>query len=156
MCSRWLARSHSGVHCMGGAIKVDSFCVRLAAGSLEIRRFQSLSMQSILLSPNATTKPLLHARLARYTSLPSIRKPRQNQMNPITMKDIAQACGVSIITVSKAMRGRPDIGAETRKRVLAKAKELNYRPNLTARSLVTGQSRQVGVIVPTLLHPFFA
>jgi len=77
-------------------------------------------------------------------------------MNPITMKDIAQACGVSIITVSKAMRGRPDIGAETRRRVLAKAKELNYRPNLTARSLVTGRSRQVGVIVPTLLHPFFA
>ena len=72
------------------------------------------------------------------------------------MKDIAQACGVSIITVSKAMRGRPDIGAETRRRVLAKAKELNYRPNLTARSLVTGRSRQVGVIVPTLLHPFFA
>ncbi|MGA2851107.1 MAG: LacI family DNA-binding transcriptional regulator [Terracidiphilus sp.] len=77
-------------------------------------------------------------------------------MNPITMKDVAQACGVSIITVSKAMRGRPDIGAETRKRVLAKAKELNYRPNLIARSLVTGRSRQVGVIVPTLLHPFFA
>ena len=77
-------------------------------------------------------------------------------MNQIKMKDIAQACEVSIITVSKAMRGRPDIGAETRKRVLAKAKELNYRPNLTARSLVTGQSRQVGVIVPTLLHPFFA
>jgi len=77
-------------------------------------------------------------------------------MNPITMKDVAQACGVSIITVSKAMRGRPDIGAETRKRVLAKATELNYRPNLTARSLVTGRSRQVGVIVPTLLHPFFA
>jgi LacI family transcriptional regulator len=72
------------------------------------------------------------------------------------MKDVAQACGVSIITVSKAMRGRPDIGAETRKRVLAKATELNYRPNLTARSLVTGRSRQVGVIVPTLLHPFFA
>ena len=72
------------------------------------------------------------------------------------MKDIALACGVSIITVSKAMRGRPDIGPETRRRVLAKAKELNYWPNLTARSLVTGQSRQVGVIVPTLLHPFFA
>jgi LacI family transcriptional regulator len=40
--------------------------------------------------------------------------------------------------------------------VLAKAQELSYRPNLTARSLVTGQSFQVGVIVPTLLHPFFA
>lgn len=60
------------------------------------------------------------------------------------------------MTVSKVMRDRVDVGAETRERVLAKAKELNYRPNLTARSLVTGESRQIGVIVPTLLHPFFA
>jgi LacI family transcriptional regulator len=75
---------------------------------------------------------------------------------PVTMKHIAQALGVSVVTVSKVMRDHADIGPETRKRVLSKAKELNYRPNLTARSLVTGQSRQVGVIVPTLLHPFFA
>jgi LacI family transcriptional regulator len=72
------------------------------------------------------------------------------------MKHIAQELGVSIVTVSKVMRDHSDIGPETRNRVLAKAKELNYRPNLTARSLVTGQSSQVGIIVPTLLHPFFA
>jgi len=74
----------------------------------------------------------------------------------VRMKDIAQALGVSVVTVSKVMRDHGDIGAQTRKRVQAKAAELNYRPNLTARSLVTGESRQVGVIVPTLLHPFFA
>jgi LacI family transcriptional regulator len=74
----------------------------------------------------------------------------------VTMKNIAQVLGVSVVTVSKVMRGHTDIGAQTRKRVLAKAEELSYRPNLTARSLVTGESRQVGVIVPTLLHPFFA
>ncbi len=72
------------------------------------------------------------------------------------MKDIAQALGVSVVTVSKVMREHSDIGPETRQRVLDKAKELSYRPNLTARGLVTGQSYQVGVIVPTLLHPFFA
>lgn len=77
-------------------------------------------------------------------------------MTTVTMKDIAQALGVSVMTVSKVMRDRVDVGAATRERVLSKAKELNYRPNLTARSLVTGESRQVGVIVPTLLHPFFA
>ncbi len=77
-------------------------------------------------------------------------------MATVTMKDIAQALGVSVMTVSKVMRDRLDVGAETRQRVLSKAKELHYRPNLTARSLVTGESRQVGVIVPTLLHPFFA
>jgi len=75
---------------------------------------------------------------------------------PVTMKDIAQALGVSVVTVSKVMRQHTDIGPATRKRVLAKAKELNYRPNLTARSLVTGRTYQVGIIVPTLLHPFFA
>ena len=74
----------------------------------------------------------------------------------VTMKNIAQALGVSVVTVSKVMRDHSDIGPETRQRVLDKAKELHYRPNLTARSLVTGQSYQVGVIVPTLLHPFFA
>jgi LacI family transcriptional regulator len=74
----------------------------------------------------------------------------------VTMKDIAQSLGVSVVTVSKVMRNHTDIGPATRKRVLDKAAELAYRPNLTARSLVTGQSFQVGVIVPTLLHPFFA
>jgi LacI family transcriptional regulator len=74
----------------------------------------------------------------------------------VTMKDIAQALGVSVVTVSKVMRDHADIGPETRRRVLDKAQELSYRPNLMARSLVTGRSHQVGVIVPTLLHPFFA
>jgi LacI family transcriptional regulator len=74
----------------------------------------------------------------------------------VILKDIARALDISVITVSKVMRDQPDVASETRKRVLAKAQELGYRPNLTARSLVTGKSCQVGVIVPTLLHPFFA
>jgi LacI family transcriptional regulator len=74
----------------------------------------------------------------------------------VILKDIARALDISVITVSKVMRHQPDVASETRKRVLAKAQELGYRPNLTARSLVTGKSCQVGVIVPTLLHPFFA
>jgi LacI family transcriptional regulator len=77
-------------------------------------------------------------------------------MATITLKDIARALDVSVMTVSKVMRNRPGVKEETRARVLAEAKELRYRPNLTARGLVTGQSRQVGIIVPTLLHPFFA
>ena len=92
----------------------------------------------------------------RYTGNSALYIHGEYEMTTVTMKDIAQALGVSVMTVSKVMRDRQDVGAETRKRVLSKAKELNYRPNLTARSLVTGESRQVGVIVPTLLHPFFA
>jgi len=74
----------------------------------------------------------------------------------VRMKDIANDLGVSLITVSKVLRNHPDIGEETRERVLARVKELNYRPNFAARSLVTGRSYLVGLVVPDLLHPFFA
>jgi LacI family transcriptional regulator len=72
------------------------------------------------------------------------------------MKDIAKDLGVSVITISKVLRNHPDVGDETRERVLARVKELDYRPNLAARSLVTGRTYLVGLVVPDLLHPFFA
>lgn len=72
------------------------------------------------------------------------------------MKDIARDLGVSVVTVSKVLRNHQDIGEETRKRVLERVKELNYTPNLAARGLVTGKTYLVGLIVPDLLHPFFA
>jgi LacI family transcriptional regulator len=59
------------------------------------------------------------------------------------MKDIARL-GVSAITVSKGLRNHPDIEDETRERVLARVRELDYRPNLAARSLVTGCTYLVG------------
>src|SRR5215813_8835546 len=71
----------------------------------------------------------------------------------IRMKDIAKDLGVSLITISKVLRNHPDIGEETRERVLARVKELDYRPNFAARSLVTGRSYLVGLIVPDLLAP---
>src|SRR5947208_5505366 len=72
------------------------------------------------------------------------------------MKDIARDLGVSVITISKVLRNHPDVGDETRERVLSRVKELDYRPNLAARSLVTGRSYLIGLVVPDLLHPFFA
>ena len=72
------------------------------------------------------------------------------------MKDIARDLGVSIVTVSKVLRNHADISAETRERVLKRMKELNYKPNLAARALVTGKSYIMGLIVPDLVHPFFA
>lgn len=74
----------------------------------------------------------------------------------IRMKDIARDLGLSVVTVSKVLRDHPDIGEETRKRVLQRVKELDYEPNILARSLVTGRSYLVGLIVPGLIHPFFA
>jgi LacI family transcriptional regulator len=74
----------------------------------------------------------------------------------VRLKDIAHDLGLSVVTVSKVLRDHPDIGAETRKRVLKRMKQLNYQPNFAARSLITGQTWTIGLVVPDLLHPFFA
>jgi LacI family transcriptional regulator len=74
----------------------------------------------------------------------------------VRMKDIAKDLGLSVITVSKALRNRPDISAKTRLRVLQRSEELNYRPNLSARSLVTGRTNMMGLVIPDLAHAFFS
>ena len=74
---------------------------------------------------------------------------------PARMKDIANDLGISIVTVSKVLRDHPDISVETRERVLKRMKEVNYRPNLAARALVTGRTFSIGLVVPDLVHPFF-
>lgn len=74
----------------------------------------------------------------------------------VRMKDIASDLGVSVVTISKVLRNHPDVGDETRERVLARVKELDYRPNLAARGLATGRTYLVGLVVPDLLHAFFA
>lgn len=74
----------------------------------------------------------------------------------IRLKDIAHDLGVSVITVSKALRGASDISDETRQRVLKRMAELNYRPNMLARGLASGKTFSIGLVVPDLLHPFFA
>jgi LacI family transcriptional regulator len=72
------------------------------------------------------------------------------------MKDIARDLGVSVVTVSKVIRNHSDIGAQTRARVWKRIEELNYRPNPAARALVTGRTHSIGLVVPDLVHPFFA
>jgi LacI family transcriptional regulator len=74
---------------------------------------------------------------------------------PARLKDIAHDLDLSVVTISKVLRGHPDISQETRDRVLKRMKELNYRPNLAARALVTGRSNIAGLVVPDLVHPFF-
>jgi LacI family transcriptional regulator len=72
------------------------------------------------------------------------------------LKDIAQDLGLSVVTVSKVLRNHPDIADNTRQRVLKRMQKLNYQPNMAARSLVTGRTMTLGLVVPDLLHPFFA
>jgi LacI family transcriptional regulator len=74
----------------------------------------------------------------------------------IRLSDIARDLNVSAVTVSKALRDCSDISAETKKRVLKRIKELNYRPNRAARALATGRTFAMGLVVPGLVHGFFA
>ena len=72
------------------------------------------------------------------------------------MKDIARDLGVSQMTVSKALRNHSDISEQTRERVLKRMRELNYQPDWIARSMVTRRTYLVGLVIPDLMHSFFA
>jgi LacI family transcriptional regulator len=74
----------------------------------------------------------------------------------VRLKDIARDLGVSTVTVSKVVRGNSDVSEATRKRVLKRMLELNYRPNLLARALASGRKYTMGLVVPDLVHPYFA
>jgi LacI family transcriptional regulator len=73
-----------------------------------------------------------------------------------TLADIARALGVSKMTVSRAINNHPEISPETRARILDAAQRMNYRPNQFARALTTNRSYLLGVIVPDLMHSYFA
>ena len=75
---------------------------------------------------------------------------------PTTLADIARALGVSKMTVSRAINNHPEISPETRARILEAAQRMNYRPNQFARALTTNRSYLLGVIVPDLMHSYFA
>src|SRR5258705_6899226 len=74
----------------------------------------------------------------------------------VTMQDIAKDVGVSVVTVSKVLRNKGEISVATRKRVLRRAKALNYQTNWIARSLVTRRTFTIGLLLPDFTHPFFA
>jgi LacI family transcriptional regulator len=74
----------------------------------------------------------------------------------VTMLDIAKHLKVSVVTVSKALRNQGKISAATRKRVLKRAKEVNYQTNWVARSLVTRRTYTIGLLLPDFTHPFFS
>ncbi|MCW2849601.1 MAG: transcriptional regulator, LacI family [Marmoricola sp.] len=71
------------------------------------------------------------------------------------IKDVAREAGVSIATVSRALRGLPRVSDETRERVLAAAARMEYVASPHAASLKSGQTRTVGVVVPNVTRWFF-
>jgi LacI family transcriptional regulator len=91
------------------------------------------------------------------------RKGFRNTGRPriATIRQIAEQLGVSVATVSRVINNYPDVAPETRERVLAAIAEQEFTPDRAARSLVTGKSHVIGVILstglghPDLEHPFF-
>ena len=74
----------------------------------------------------------------------------------VTLKQIAKELDVSISTVSKSLRDSPEISEDTRLKVQAFAKLYNYRPNLIALSLKNRKTKTIGIIIPEIVHHFFA
>jgi DNA-binding LacI/PurR family transcriptional regulator len=75
---------------------------------------------------------------------------------PPTITDIARHLGISAMTVSRALTGKPEVSVEMRAKVTECARTLGYQPNRWARSLVTQRSYMVGVVIPEIAHLFFA
>jgi LacI family transcriptional regulator len=74
----------------------------------------------------------------------------------ITIKDIAKELNISAATVSRALRNSSEISKETKLAVIKIAKEMDYHPNLLARSLINKSSKVLGVIVPTINRQFWS
>lgn len=72
----------------------------------------------------------------------------------ITLSDIAKKLNVSTVTISKALRGHPDISPKTTKLVRAMAEQLGYSPNFMARNLSARKSNTIGVVIPKIAHHF--
>ena len=73
-----------------------------------------------------------------------------------SIRDIAEKTGFSIATVSRVLNRKGYITEATRDKVMQCAKELNYVPNEVARSLNTGTSKLIGLLIPSVIIPFFA
>lgn len=73
-----------------------------------------------------------------------------------SIKDIADQTGYSIATVSRILNGKGNFSEKTRSRIQQCARELRYVPNEVARSLNTGLNRLIGLLIPSVIFPFFA
>ena len=77
-------------------------------------------------------------------------------VKPVTIYEVARRAGVSIATVSRALRGSELVAAETLTRVRAAADELDFRPSRLGRSLAEGRHAANGIVFPDLVGPYYA
>lgn len=81
-----------------------------------------------------------------------------SSLKKISLKDIAEAAGVSTALVSFVLNGKKKeyrVGEETAQRILKIANEMNYQPNLAAKSLRSGKTKTIGLVVSDISNPFF-
>src|SRR6478752_1445243 len=81
---------------------------------------------------------------------------RDHRIPSPTISEVAAAAGVGRATVARTLGGYGSVSPKTRDRILAVAKELGYRPNSIARSMTTGETRTLGVVLADVGNPFFA
>lgn len=74
----------------------------------------------------------------------------------INIKDIAKACGVSAMTVSRALNDSREISQETKERILKACSEMGYRPNSAAKSLITKKTNMIGLIIPDITNQYYS
>lgn len=77
-------------------------------------------------------------------------------MKRVTLKDVAQAAGVSYATVSRALSGSPQIGRETREHIIKLCDEMGYTTNYIARSMVMKKTDLIGLVVPSIDNQFMS
>jgi DNA-binding LacI/PurR family transcriptional regulator len=74
----------------------------------------------------------------------------------VRLKDIARQAGVSVMTVSKALRDEPDVSAATKSRLKALAYQMGYVPDSSAQGLRTKTTKMFGLVIPSITDPIFA
>lgn len=74
----------------------------------------------------------------------------------ITMQQLAEIAGISIATVSRVLNGSEKVSEGTKKKVLDLAKEYNFQPNETARTMAQGKSHMIAVVLPDIVNPYFS
>lgn len=77
-------------------------------------------------------------------------------MKSVTLKNVAKAAGVSYATVSRALSGSPQIGSDTRERIIKLCDEMGYTTNYVARSMVMKKTDLIGLVVPSIDNQFMS
>jgi LacI family transcriptional regulator len=95
-------------------------------------------------------------QVSRSGDLSNVIKNSSTMRTLATLDDVAQRAGTSVATAGRALGGYGKVAAETRDRVIAAARQLNYHPNAVARSMKQQSTSTIGLIIGNICNSFFA